>query len=131
MGLLEIDDELPTKPLKELVKLYLDKAYLSKHEKAKLIENGVRLSRYGKKKHVFDFLIINEDLGEIIGIDVKEWRRSIGVNVIRKFGAKVQDSGVSYGILVGTEFSEIARKRVPKNVILLSKGELISILRTL
>ncbi|MHA1300597.1 MAG: restriction endonuclease [Candidatus Helarchaeota archaeon] len=62
-----------------------------------------------------------------IGIVIKDWGRSIGINAIRHFHEQIENSNLSEGILVGRSFSGYA-KNLSKDyykVKTLSRNELI------
>ncbi len=117
-------------PLKELARLYLESLKQLKKD-LKIIENCNRVAIDGKKKIPFDFIMKDEATGEIIGVRVKDWKRVIGVNVIHQFARDIEKAGLSYGILIGSDFSRIGTERKNENIILLSRGEIISYLRSL
>jgi len=96
----------------------------------KIIENAERISTNGKHRYTFDFIIEDHQSGDLIGVIVKDWKRTLGVNVVLQFWKKIKDCGLTMGILIGTEFSEQARRRPLENIFLISRGELVSYLRS-
>ena len=99
-----------------------------KGKKFSLEENVEWNSRRGKKKIRYDFIIKDYITKDIIGVQLKDWRRPIGVNVVMRFEKQIEECGLSVGILIGNEFSEQALARERRNVILLSRGEIISLI---
>lgn len=97
----------------------------------RIIEGAERLSTNGKKRHKFDFIIEDPSSGDLIGVQVKDWKRTLGVNAVIQFWKRINETGLTMGILIGTEFSETARRRAVENIFLISRGELISYLRTI
>jgi hypothetical protein len=71
-----------------------------------------------------------EDIG--YGVLIKDWKRSIGVNVIIKFDQMIEDSGLEGGIIVGNDFSANAQNFAKKcGIVSYSRGELVSLLRSM
>ncbi|MGQ4895124.1 MAG: restriction endonuclease [Candidatus Njordarchaeia archaeon] len=99
-----------------------------KGKKFSLEENVEWNSRRGKKKIRYDFIIKDYITKDIIGVQLKDWRRPIGVNVVMRFEKQIEECGLSVGLLIGNEFSEQALARERRNVILLSRGEIISLI---
>lgn len=86
----------------------------------------------------FDFLLSQKDelpsdvLAEF-GVLVKDWARTCGVNVILQFEHIMEDvrPAVHQGMLIANQFSSSARALADKaGLLLLSRGELVSIYRT-
>ena len=124
-----LSDDLSKLPLLDLARKYLN--LMKKVRKnIKIIEKAERLSTNGKRRYKFDFLIEDPSSGDLIGVQVKDWKRTLGVNAVIQFWKKINETGLTMGILIGTEFSETARRRAVENIFLISRGELISYLRT-
>ncbi len=125
-----MSDDLSKLPLLELARKYFN--VMKKIRKnIKIIEATERLSTNGKKKHKFDFIIEDPASGDLIGVIVKDWKRTLGVNAVIQFWKLINETGLTMGILIGTEFSDTARRRAVENIFLISRGELISYLRTI
>ncbi|MCD6491687.1 MAG: restriction endonuclease [Candidatus Korarchaeota archaeon] len=126
--------ELVLNSYKDLTLRSLAKKYLLilfdqiKGKKFSLEENVEWNSRRGKKKIRYDFIIKDYITKDIIGVQLKDWRRPIGVNVVMRFEKQIEECGLSVGLLIGNEFSEQALARERRNVILLSRGEIISLI---
>ena len=62
-----------------------------------------------------------------IGVKIKDWGRSIGINAIRHFHEEVENSNLSEGILIGRSFSGYAKNLSKEyyKVKTLSRNELI------
>ncbi len=124
-----MSENLADLPLKDLARMYLE--LMKKVRKnIRILEDVERFSTTGKHRYKFDFIIEDPVSGDIIGVQVKDWRRTLGVNAVFQFWRKVQEAGLTMGILIGTEFSDQARNRPMENIFLISKGELISYLRS-
>ena len=65
-----------------------------KRKNVQLYEDIECESVNGKRKYLFDFLIEDSDNGDSIGVDVKDWGRVIGVNVVMQFWRKIRNSGL-------------------------------------
>lgn len=122
--------DLAKLPLIELAKMYID-VMKKMRKNIKVIENAELLSTNGRKKYRFDFIIEDPAAGDLIGVIVKDWARTLGVNVVYQFIRKIRETGLTMGILIGTEFSAIVRKREFENIFLISRGELVSYLKSL
>ncbi|MFW9915714.1 MAG: restriction endonuclease [Candidatus Thorarchaeota archaeon] len=87
---------------------------------------------------LFDFLLSMNGCNspekfqlEKIGVWVKDWARTCGVDVILRFEQILKDANFNQGILVSNEFSREARSLAEKaGITLLSRGELVSIFHT-
>ncbi|MFW9916654.1 MAG: restriction endonuclease [Candidatus Thorarchaeota archaeon] len=81
----------------------------------------------------FDFLLSRKSTAEdslTIGVVVKDWARSCGINVIIDFEHVLKDmqSTIQRGLLVTNQVSSMARLLAQKaGILLLSRGELVSI----
>ncbi|MHA2271528.1 MAG: restriction endonuclease [Candidatus Hodarchaeales archaeon] len=79
---------------------------------------------------LFDFLLSmnGSNSPEQLGVWVKDWARTCGVDVIHRFEQILKDANFHQGILVSNEFSKEARLLAKKaGILLLSRGELVSI----
>lgn len=96
--------------LKKLTRKFLV-PFLKKDERDfKILKEVQRVSQDGKK-YTLDYLIIDDALGEEIGVCCKEWERSVAVNVVNSFIKKINDLNLSFGIMVADEFSGPAKTR--------------------
>lgn len=125
-----MSDDLSNLPLLELARRYFN-VMKRVRKNIKIVEGAERFSTNGKKRHKFDFLIEDPSSGDLIGVQVKAWKRTLGVNAVIQFWKRINETGLTMGILIGTEFSETARRRAVENIFLISRGELISYLRTI
>ncbi|MFX0163304.1 MAG: restriction endonuclease [Candidatus Hodarchaeota archaeon] len=101
----------------------------------------VRLRGKSGQNHEFNMLLSQsrdkeknaESLGDIgYGVLIKDWKRSIGVNVIIKFDQMIEDAGLEGGIIVGNDFSANAQNFAKKSgIVSYSRGELVSLLRSM
>jgi len=123
-------ENIHTIPLKKLAKIYLEKLLENSGKKFEIFEDVERVTLDGKRKTKFDFIIKDYTTGETIGVIVKDWKRPIGVNVVLKAERDVEDCGLSYGILIGSEFSGVVEGREFNNLILVSRGVIISNLQS-
>ena len=113
-------------PLTELAKMYLKRLLESSGKKFDIFENVERITLDGKRRIKFDFIIRDHTTGEIVGVIVKDWKRPIGINVALKVERDVEECGLSYGILIGSQFSGVVEGRKFNNLILVSRGVMIS-----
>ena len=117
--------------LKDLIRLYL-KNLCGRRRDIQIYDQVERLSFNGKRKCKFDFVIEDPSSGDVIGIIILDWDRVIGVDVVLRFWRSIKSCGLTMGILVGSDFSEQARARAKalENIFLISKGDLVSYLRS-
>ncbi len=88
------------------------------------------LNTADKKLKRFNLLISKQDTFEDstspIGVIIKDWTRSIGVNSVIKAEHDAEEAGLNTVILVGNNFSLQARGMASRaNIRLVSRGELI------
>ncbi|MHA1379438.1 MAG: restriction endonuclease [Candidatus Helarchaeota archaeon] len=77
-------------------------------------------------EYYYDMIIVDSKNNKI-GIKIKDWGRSIGINAIRHFHEQIENSNLGEGILIGRNFSGYA-KNLSKNyykVKTISRNELI------
>lgn len=100
-------------------------------ENFKIVKDAQRLTREGKK-YELDFLIIDQELDEEIGVSCKEWNRGVAVNVVNSFINKIKKLGLSFGIMIAEEFSGPARVREENcdNLVLITKEQMKEWLRS-
>lgn len=88
------------------------------------------LNTANKKLNRFNLLISKrdtfEDATNPIGVIIKDWTRSIGVNSVIKAEHDAEEAGLNTVILVGNNFSLQARGMADRaNIRLVSRGELV------
>ncbi len=71
------------------------------------VETDVELDDRAGRTHRLDMLIRKGD--EVRPVWVKDWRRTVGVNVVINVDTEAEELGLSRPIIVGTRFSERAR----------------------
>lgn len=78
----------------------------------------------------WDFVILNGDDKEGIGITIKDWKRAVGVDIIIRAEQLMKASRyVSKVLLVSNHFSDPARSLAEKiGIFLLTKNDLIEII---
>lgn len=96
--------------LKKLTRNFLVPFLKKEGREFKILKKVQRISQNGKK-YTLDYLVIDDDLGEEIGVCCKEWKRSVAVNVVNSFIKKINDLNLSFGIMVADEFSGPAKTR--------------------
>ena len=90
------------------------------------IRFNIFLGNSPKNKYKYD-MVCTDSRNNKIGIVIKDWGRSIGINVIRHFHEQVVNSNISEGILVGSHFSGYAKNfsKDYYNIEILSRNKLI------
>ncbi|MFX0117665.1 MAG: restriction endonuclease [Candidatus Hodarchaeota archaeon] len=130
MGLSKTDENLDQICLRDLARGFFEWKSFGVRESIPLQGN---LGAYE-----FDFLLSQKedmpsDALADFGVLVKDWARTCGVNVILQFEHIMKDMHpiIHQGMLIANQFSSSARALAEKaGVLLLSRGELISIYRT-
>ncbi|MFX0115022.1 MAG: restriction endonuclease [Candidatus Hodarchaeota archaeon] len=130
MGLSKSDGNLDHLGLRELARGFFEWKSFGVRESIPLQGNS--------GAYEFDFLLsqrgeqVSESLADL-GVLVKDWARTCGVNVILQFEHIMKDvsPAVHQGMLIANQFSSSARALAEKaGLLLLSRGELVSIYRT-
>ncbi|MFX1286112.1 MAG: hypothetical protein ACFFB5_20880 [Promethearchaeota archaeon] len=106
--------------------------YLLKHhqdfKRFKIVKDAELQGQYDKK-YFFDYILVNEQEQNIIGILIKDWERSCGYQIILNAEKYQKECNLSKVIVMSNTFSEVARSWSKKlNIITLSDGEIGSIL---
>ncbi len=106
--------------------------YLLKHyqvfKQFKIVKEAELQGRYDKK-YFFDYILVNEQGKNAIGILIKDWNRSCGYQIILSAEKLQKESGIGKVVVVSNSFSEVARSWGKKlNIATLSDGEIGSIL---
>ncbi|MHA2243865.1 MAG: hypothetical protein ACXADY_02760 [Candidatus Hodarchaeales archaeon] len=106
--------------------------YLLKHHQAfkyfKIVKNAEIQGIYDKK-YFYDYILVNEEKQNTIGILIKDWKRSCSYQIILRAEKSLKGSGLSKVMVISNTFSEVARTWAKKlNIITLSDGEIGSIL---
>ncbi len=130
MGIMQTDDNLDQVSLRDLARGFFEWKSFGVKESIPLQGNS--------GAYEFDFLISQQGKSTPnsfaeFGVLVKDWARTCGVNVILQFEHIVKDvhPAVHQGMLIANQFSSCARALAEKaGLLLLSRGELISIYRT-
>jgi hypothetical protein len=97
-------DEEQVKPRSRLLDLAVQ--YFKK-EGYKVNNESAMLEGYSGKTRRFDLVVQKGRLEQ--GVWVRDWNRTIGVNVIIKLDTSSEDVGLSSPIMVGEKFSDHAK----------------------
>lgn len=107
------------RPLKELAMRYFRRLGYS-------VEVDVEVDDPVGRTHEVDMLV--EKGGEVRPVWIKEWRRTVGVNIIINIDMEAEELGLGKPIVVGTRFSDRARSYANrKGMMLLTPGDLYEI----
>ena len=108
------------RPLRELATRYFRRLGYT-------VEEDVELDDRMGKLHRVDLLIRRDE--EVRPVWIKDWRRTIGVNIIINADLEAEKLGLGPPILVGTRFSDRARSYASrKGITLLTEGDLEELL---
>ncbi len=104
------------RPLRELATRYFRRLGYT-------VEEDVELDDRMGKLHRVDLLIRRDE--EVRPVWIKDWRRTIGVNIIINADLEAEKLGLGPPILVGTRFSDRARSYASrKGITLLTPSDL-------
>lgn len=117
--------------LKDLAASFLIPFLKEDRKKVKMIKDVKRETKNGKK-YTLDFLILDEELNEEIGVLCKDWNRSISVNVVNSFVKTIKNLDLSFGIMIADKFSGPARVREENcdSLALINRGQMINWLQS-
>lgn len=121
-----MDDELDEKSLRELAIMYFDRL-LSEHGRTyRLLEPPPDI----KKRGLLTFIIFIPQTGERWGVLIKDWKKSIGSDLIIRFKRVIDNLQLSSGIIIGNRISELAVEKARRYGFLsITRGEMVSFLR--
>ena len=110
--------------LKTLAKMYLER-FLSKSGKQFKI---VEVNEDSKMKKYLDFVILVPSTGERIGVLVKDWKKSVGVDVIIRFSRVLRELNFTMGIIIANRFSDLAMDRLKRSheIVPLTRSQIIT-----
>jgi len=107
------------RPLKELAMRYFRRLGYA-------IEVDVELDDPTGRSHRVDMLVRRGD--DVRPVWVKDWRRTVGVNVVISVDTEAEELGLGKPILVGTRFSERARSYASRRgITLLTPSDLYEV----
>ncbi|HEW89911.1 MAG TPA: hypothetical protein ENG43_01030 [Candidatus Bathyarchaeota archaeon] len=107
-------------PLRELAARYFKRLGYA-------IETDVEVDDVAGKAHKLDMLVRRE--GEVRPVWIKDWRRTVGVNVIINVDLEAEELGLGKPIVVGNRISDRARSYASRRgILLLTPGDLEEIL---
>lgn len=116
---------LNEKPLEELAKLYFT-ALLEEYGRTFTIMDPPDEI---KKKRLMDFIIFIEETGERWGVLIKDWKKSIGSDLILRFKRVIDALKLTAGIIIGNRISALALNKAQRyGLLALTRGEIISYL---
>ena len=91
------------------------------------VEQDVELSDPAGRAHRLDMLVRRGD--EVRPVWIKEWKRTVGVNVVIGVDVEAEELRVGPPIIIGTRFSDRARSYASrKGITLLTEGDLEELL---
>ncbi len=118
--------DLNDKSLTELALIYFDRL-LNEHKRTYRI---IPAPDDIKKRGLLSFIIYIEETGERWGVLIKDWRRSIGSDLVMRFKRVIDGLKLSSGIIIGNRISALAHERAKRYGFLsITRGEMISYLR--
>ena len=115
----------PSKPSSDLIHAVVQ--YFKK-EGYKVNANNTVLEGFSGVTTKFDLIVQKGHVEQ--GVGIKEWNRTIGVNVIIKIDKASNDVGLSRPIIIGEKFSDHAKAYAHrKKITLLTKRQMLQTLR--
>lgn len=119
------EEKAQTKPPSELVELAI--RYFKK-EGYKVERETTTLEGFSGISRKFDLIVQKGRL--VQGVWIRDWNRTIGVNVVINFDKASEDVGLSNPILIGEKFSDHAKAYANRRkIMLLTKRQIAPRLR--
>jgi len=82
-----------------------------------------------KKRKLLSFILFIRETGERWGCLIKDWKRSIGSDLIIRFKRVIDYLQLTSGIIIGNRISELALDQAKRyKLIAITRGEIISYL---
>jgi len=123
---LKLNTNNHNKNLTELALLYLERLLNEHHRTYKIIPPPDEV----KKRGLLTFIVYIKQTGERWGVLVKDWKRSLGSDLVMRFKRVIDSLHLSSGIIIGNRISELARERAKRyGYLSLTRGEIVSYLR--
>jgi hypothetical protein len=92
------------------------------------VEEGVSLEGYRGLSRNFDLIIQRGRLTQ--GVWIRDWRRTIGINIIINLDKASEEVGLPNPIIIGEKFSDHAKSYANRRkIILLTKRQILQSLR--
>lgn len=85
------------------------------------IETDVEVDDIAGRAHKLDMLVRRE--GEVRPVWVKDWKRTVGVNVVINVDLEAEELGLDRPIIIGSRFSDRARSYASRRKVLLLTPE--------
>ncbi|MGC8895915.1 MAG: restriction endonuclease [Candidatus Bathyarchaeia archaeon] len=115
-------EKKPTSPLRELAIQYFKK------DGYKVEQENTTLEGYSGILRKFDLIVQKGRVTQ--GVWIREWNRTIGINVIINLDKASEDVGLSNPIIIGEKFSDHAKAYANRRkIILLTKRQVSPKLR--
>jgi len=95
-----------------------------------ITEDAVKFDTKCEREIVFDFIVIDYEKHEKIGIRVIDQEKPVRKNVIMNFAEDIQCTRLSKGIIFVSACSRRAIKICPENIRIIERDELISMLQS-
>ncbi|MEM3673335.1 MAG: restriction endonuclease [Candidatus Bathyarchaeia archaeon] len=118
----EKTEKSPTSELLEQAICYFKKAGYKIEHKATTLEGFCGVSRK------FDLIVQKGNASH--GVWVRDWKRTIGINVVISLDKASEDAGLANPIIIGEKFSDHAKSYANRRkIILLTKQQILTSLR--
>ena len=92
------------------------------------VEEGVSLEGYTGISRDFDLMIQKGRLTQ--GVWIRDWKRTIGINIVINLDKASEEVGLSNPIIIGEKFSDHAKSYANRRkIILLNKRQILQSLR--
>ncbi len=119
-------NEFEDSSLVDLAKIYFDRILTDYGRTYKIIDPPDDV----KKRGLLSFILFINETGERWGVLIKDWRRSIGSDLIIRFKRVIEGLQLSSGIIIGNRISELAKEKAKRyHFLTLTRGEIVSFLR--
>ncbi len=92
------------------------------------VEEGISLEGYRGISRNFDLIIQKGRLTQ--GVWIKDWKRTIGINIVINLDKAAEEVGLPNPIIIGEKFSDHAKSYANRRkIILLNKRQILQSLR--
>ena len=121
----------PDAPLQELALEFFRFSFKQLRKEAQISQDVEIFDIERRNKFKFDLLIIDKDSNETIGVWIRDWRRSVGINVLTKLVTAKRKTGISICFLIANKIAASLKSRQKDNIIVMHRGEIVSMLKKL
>jgi len=121
----------PNAPLSKLALEFFRFSFKQLRKEVQISHNVEIYDTEGRNKYKFDLIIVDKDTNDTIGVWIKDWKRSVGVNVLTKLITAKRKTGITMCFLIANKVAASLKSREKENIFVIHRGEIVSMLRKL